>query len=259
MAMKRNAAEAKKSTEGKKKATPAKTTKKETKKAKVVNTPEVQDVPLPEEPPVTETAVAVQEPAQTMAVAKPRNTGLVKLYDDIENAFVAEFGVLPKLKATNGNVAEADGTLLGDTVDVQMLSWNRQFVVGPCANEAPSELVKYSYEREFFPDGSGSLNDYVQELKAGGWVNAAVKEYYEVVCVLNSSAKPSDLVGEMVQLQLSPTSVRDFEGFRLQTAFKIARGLLPEDAASEVTVTADVVTAKGNTWTKFNFKPKAQA
>ena len=246
MAMKRNNA-AKPAAE--KKTTAAKKSKEVQEDAPVQETPQ--------EEVVTETAVVVKE---DHAVATPRKQGtMVKLYDDIENAFVAEFGVLPKIKASNGNCIDSDGKLLGDSIDVQMLSWNRQFVVGPCANEAPSELVKYSYERESFADGSGGLNEYVQELKAEGWVNAAVKEYFEIVCVLNASAKPSDLVGEMVQLQLSPTSVKAFDGFRLQTAFKIARGLLPEDAAEEVTVSVAVVTAKGNTWSKFDFKPKAQA
>lgn len=212
-----------------------------------------EEVPMPAKEPVTETAIA---PKENHAVAKPAGK-MVTLYSDIENDFVAEFGVLKKIKASNGNCIDSDDNILGDTIDVQVVSWNRQFVVGPCANEAPSELVKYSYERDFFADGSGSLNDYVQELKSEGWVNAAIKEYYEIVCMLVDSAKKSDLVGEMVQLQLSPTSVKSFDGFRLQTAFKIARGLLPEDAASEVTVTAEVVSARGNSWTKFNFKPKA--
>jgi len=214
-----------------------------------------EEVPLPEEPIEPETAVTVQE---THAIAKPRGT-MVKLYDEIENAFVAPFGTLTKIKASNGNCMDSDDNVLGDTIDVQIMSWNRQFVVGPCDNNAPSELVKYSHERAQFEDGSGSLNDFVQELRDEGWVNAAVKEYYEIVGVLLKAGKKSDLVDELVQLQLSPTSVKSFEGFRLQTAFKIARGLLPENAAEEVTVTAEVVTSRGNSWTKFNFKPKSQA
>lgn len=210
--------------------------------------------PLPTEEPVTETAVVVHE---DHAVATKPAGKMVTLFSDLENAFVADYGVLKKIKASNGNCMDSDDKVLGDTIDVQILSWNKQFVIGPCANEAPDELVKYSYDREAFADGSGTLNEYVRELKAEGWVNAAIKEYYEVVCMLVDSAKKSDLVGEMVQLQLSPTSVKSFDGFRLQTAFKIARGLLPEDAASTVTVTAEVVSSRGNSWTKFNFKPKA--
>lgn len=252
MGMKRNA-KAKPAAE-ETKATP-KTTKATKKKAEKVQEPAPQEeVPLPTEEPITETAVVVQE---SHAIAKPRNA-MVKLYDDLENVFVAEFGVLPKIKASNGNCMDSDDNLLGDSLDVQIMSWNKQFVAGPCDNNAPSELVKYSLVRDFFEDGSGSLNEYIQELKQEGWANAAIKEYYEIVCVLNKAAKKSALVGEMVQLQLSPTSVKSFSGFRLQTAFKIARGLLPESAAEEVTVTTEVVTAKGNTWTKFNFKPKAQ-
>ena len=250
MAMKRNA-DAKPATE---KAT--KNTKPAKKTTAAKEAPVEEQAPMPTEEPITETAVVVQE---EHAVAAPkRNSSMVKLYADIENAFVAEFGVLPKIKASNGNCMDSDDKILGDSIDVQIMSWNKQFVVGPCANEAPAELVKYSYTRDFFEDGSGSLNEYVQELKAAGWVNAAIKEYYDVVCVLNKAAKPSALVGEMVQLQLSPTSVKAFNGFCLQTAFKIARGLLPENAGSEVTVTSEVVSSKGNSWTKFNFKPTAQ-
>ncbi len=226
-------------------------------KAKETATQEVVEAAAAEAPTPQE-LVAPATPAPAPAVAKQSGT-MVKLYDELEDAFIAEFGTLPKIKASNGNCMDSDDNVLGDTIDVQIMSWNRQYVVGPCDNNAPGELVKYSHERDFFADGSGSLNDYVQELKAAGWVNAAIKEYYEVVGMLLSCGKKSDLVGELVQLQLSPTSVKSFEGFRLQTSFKIARGLLPPEAASEVTVTAEVVTAKGNSWTKFNFKPKAQA
>ncbi len=261
MAMKRNAAAAAKPATEQEPKKPASRKKPAAKPKKEVQEPvevEQEQAPLPDEPPETgQPDTGALEPAPSRAIGKPRST-MVKLYDDIENTFVAEFGVLPKIKASNGNCIDGDNNLLGDSIDVQMLSWNRQFVVGPCANEAPSELVKYSYERDEFADGSGSLNEYVQELKAEGWVNAAIKEYFEVVCVLIDSTKPSDLVGEMIQLQLSPTSVKSFDGFRLQTAFKIARGLLPENAAEEVTVTTEVVSNRGNTWTKFNFKPKLQ-
>jgi len=223
--------------------------------AAATETPVEVETPKAGKPAAATTAVAK---ATTTAVAAPRKQ-LVRLYDDLQDVFVAEYGVLPKLKTTNGNVQDSDNKLLGDHINIQILSWNKQYVVGPCANSAPAELVKYSYDREAFADGSGLLDDYVAELKADNWNNAAVKEYYEIVCVLTGSAKPSDLIGEMVQLQLSPTSVKDFEGYRLQTAFKIARGLLPEDAAANVTVSAEVVTAKGNTWTKMNFKPQAMA
>jgi hypothetical protein len=204
---------------------------------------------------VTETAVAVKQAAPAPMVSRPKPKH-VAILAELENGIVLDFGVLPKLKASNGNIIDGDGKLLGGSAVVEIESWNKQYVVGPNANEAPNELAKYTHCRDGFEDGSGTLEDYVAELKAAGWQNAGVKEYFEVIGTLVSSEKPSDLAGELVMLQLSPTSVKEFEGYRLKTSFSIARGKLPECAGSTVIVKADVVTAKGNTWTKFSFKAK---
>lgn len=204
-----------------------------------------------EEKPV-ETAVVVG--GEKSVIAQQRQ--MVNVFSDIENQFIADYGMLPRIKASNGNCMDGDDKILGSEIEIQVLSWNRQYVAGPCDNDAPTELVKYSFDKEVFDDGTGRLDTYIADLKDAGWAEACVKEYYGIVAVLLKSEKPSEHVGEMVLLQLSPTSVKSFNGFRLQAGFKIARGLLPAGSLDTVIVNAEVVSAKGNTWTKFSFRPK---
>jgi len=199
---------------------------------------------------------AADVPARRKVAAAPvKHQEMVNVFNDLENQFIAEFGMLPRVKASNGNCMDGDGKSLGVEIAIQVLSWNRNYIAGPCSNDAPTELVKYSVDRESFEDGTGFLDTYIADLRAAGWADACVKEYYDVVAVLAKAEKDSELVGEMVQLQLSPTSVKAFNGFRLQTAFKIARGLLSAASIETIIASAEVVSSKGNTWTKFAFRP----
>lgn len=203
------------------------------------------------EPAATETAVAVKPQAAAPAVARPSMAIAGLVFEDNKDKFVAPFGTLPRLKASNGNVMDDKDRLLGDFIDVQIVSWNHIYVVGPCDNKAPSELVRYSYDNQTFDDGTGdTVADYLAELK-GEWPQAASKKYGEVVALLNQAAKPSDLIGELVQLQLSPTSLSAFEGFRLQHTFKLSQGLVSSETADQIRFGVEVISSKGNTWSKL--------
>jgi len=197
-------------------------------------------------------APAKRKTAPTPSLDKKRE--MVNVFGDLENQFIADFGVLPRIKASNGNCMDGDDKSLGVEIEITVLSWNSQFVASPCSNDAPSDLVKYSLDRNTFDDGTGSLEAYITDLRSAGYPNACVKEYYDLVAVLVGSDKPSELVGEMVQLQLSPTSVKAFNGFRLQSGFKIASGLLTPDSIKVIKASAEVISSRGNTWTRFSFK-----
>ena len=202
-------------------------------------------------PAAAETAVAVKPQAAAPVVAKPMAiTGLV--FDDVKDKFIAPFGTLHRLKASNGNVMNDKDQLLGEFVDVQMVSWNLIYVVGPCDNTAPTELVRYSYDNQTFGDGTGdTVADYIATLKEQGYDQAASKKYGEVVALLTGSAKPSDLIGELVQLQLSPTSLTAFEGYNLQLSFKLRQGLAAPESADLIRFAAEVATKGKNVWSKL--------
>lgn len=219
------------------------------------NTPPVETAtPAVETATPMNTAVTVTQPTHAPAMEVRVPTGGFQLvWQGKENLFPAEYGELPRLKCSNGNTMDSDGKLLGDWIEIQLLSFNDTYVISPCDKNAPADIVRYSSNGVDFGDGSGeTVSDYVAELKAAGWADAASKKYVEVIGVLRAAAKPTDLVGEMVQLQLSPTSATAWNGFRKQLSFKLAMaandsGINPDLIRMEV----EVVSAKGNTWSKF--------
>ena len=194
-----------------------------------------------------------QQNATAVATSIPKGS-LVIPWEDKQNLYVAAYGELPRLKATQGRIIDNDDASLGEWIELQILSFNDLYVVGPCDNKAPAELVSYSYDNVELNDGTGvSVSDHLKDLQQN-WPNAASKRYIEVVAVLLASDKPSNHVGEMVQIQLAPTSVTGFNGYRKQTAFKIAMGKLPGDRVDFVRAEAEAVSSKGNDWTKIVFK-----
>jgi hypothetical protein len=218
--------------------------------AAVAPTPEPAPEPAPAAAPP---ATRAQAPAPAPVTLRSGSMRLI--WEDKRDLFVSSYGELPRLKASNGNVMDNDDRVLGEWIELQVLSFNELFVVGPCDNKAPAELVKYSYDNLTFQDGSpDTVQDYVNDLRVN-WPNAASKKYYEVVAVLRAAAKPTPYVGEMVQVQLSPTSVTGFEGYRKQASFKIALGKLDPELADLVRLETKLVTANANTWTKFEAKP----
>jgi hypothetical protein len=179
------------------------------------------------------------------------------LFDDKQDQFIAPFGTLPRLKASNGNVLDSEDKLLGSYVDVQVVSWNNIWVISPNDPKAPVELVRYSYDNQTFDeDPSVTVGDYLAEMKQA-WPNAASKQYAEVIAILHGAEKATELLGKMVQLQLSPTSRTAFEGFRLQAAFQIASGTASAEQSDMVRFNVNVVSSRGNSWSKFapDFSP----
>lgn len=181
-------------------------------------------------------------------------TDLMKemLYSGLENGFVVEFGTLPRLLASNGCIMDGEDNSLGTWITGQVLSWNKRWTITPGSNDAPDNLVAFSMDNEVLDDGSGvTVAQYLAELKKD-WPNAASKEYLDVIFNLQEAEKESGHVGGMVQLQMSPTSRKDFDAFRLQVSFKVANGLVEIDQTNHIKFGIRVVTNKNkNTWTKF--------
>jgi hypothetical protein len=173
------------------------------------------------------------------------------LWGDKQEAFIAKFGELPRVKAGSGNLVDGDDKDLGRWIEIQLLSFNSIYVVGPGDKKAPSELVRYSYDGKTFDDGTDeTVAQYLADLKVN-WENASSKMYVEVVGALRACEKPCGYEGDMVQIQLSPTSVTALEGFRKQISFKVAMGQADPATVDLVRFEAVPVSSKGNSWTKI--------
>jgi hypothetical protein len=215
--------------------------------------------------------VAAAPAAPAPAVVQPKPVGTIvgidsrllipvggkepPLWDDLENAYTADYGELPRLKASNGGLSD-DQDKYGEFIGLQILGWNRLWIVSPGADEAPGEVVGYSHDGEYLDDGSGtSVKEHLDKLKLN-WDKAAVKEYHEVVGILLTSEKPTAKKGKMVQLQLSPTSVSAFNSYRKQGPINKRLGLIPDGFEHVVRINAEVAKNKqSKEWTKMVFAP----
>jgi len=204
----------------------------------------VEEAPVP-----TLASPAAPPPAKTVSAKQLMQE---MLYSDLENGFIAEFGTLPRIIASNGNFLDGDKKVLGTFITGQVLSWNKRFTITPSDDKAPDTLARFSMDNKTLDDGSGvTVAEYIQELKNNNYPDACSKEYYDVIFNLMTTDKPSAHVNNMVTLQMSPTSKKDFNSFRLQMSFKISNGMLDVEKTKVVKFTSVLVNGKTNTWTIF--------
>lgn len=190
----------------------------------------------------------------TAVIAKAQNTavGAVAKFQtsltNFENALPAvDFGVLPRLKGSNGMVMDGDDAKLGDEIQITLISFNDQYVITPGVDEKEAtKSVRYSLDGVTIDATGESVATYIQMLKdVEGFDKAEMKKYVELVGILNSSSKDSEHLGNMVQVSLSPQSRKSFEAYRLQKSVKIRMGKDKEEGAEELTLRA-VVKSMGN-------------
>lgn len=214
---------------------------------------------------VAEVAEAAPSPADkvkvaaTVAVAKAQNTAVGAVSNkfqaalgNYENALPAvDFGVLPRLKGSNGLIMDADNAKLGAEIQMTLISFNDQFVITPGVDDpAATKFVKYSLDGVTIDSTGQSVAEYIKVLKeVEGYEDADMKKYCEVIGILNSSEKESEHLGNMVQVSLSPQSRKSFEAYRLQQSVKIQMGRATEEGSEELTLRAVVKTMGNYTFT----------
>jgi hypothetical protein len=173
-------------------------------------------------------------------------SGKNALYGDLENEVKVDFGVIPRLVVASGVVKDGDKKVLGNWIEGELVSWNRNYVVSPGddSDEAKKQ-VAYSSDGVVIDETKQPVADYLKALLVD-YPKANVKEYLEVVMILEDCDKSSEHKGNLVQISLSPSSRKLFEGFRLQESLKVARGKLTADQAKYVRFTTDPKSFGGN-------------
>lgn len=223
---------------------------------KEVNTTEQQT----EQQTAAEKKAPEEQPAPTKSVATRPSTAVgfagkvqlaLKEYQDALPPI--DFGTLPRIKASQGALI-CDDEVLGKQAEVSIVSFNNSFAITPNENNADSSYCKFSYDNNELNDGSGtSVQDHLAYLRSEGFANAASKRYVEVVCMLDDADEDHDEIGNMVQLSLSPQSVKQFERYQLQTTIKLGKNEVTPEQASRVVLTAKTKTFGKNTFTLVTF------
>lgn len=232
-----------------KKATKKPVTPPETKEAPPVEVDRPDPTPAPKKPtPTTEVTVKTQ----SMPVTPGK---LVLALDDCKDATTPyPFGALPRVTAEQGTLL-CDKENLGPEIEITVLSYNDAYTIAPNDNDAPGDLCRYSYDGVVLNDGTGqTVDEYIEELRQMNYKNAGATHRYEVIALLDDAVEDHDEIGSVVQLSLSNQSAKQFDRYKLNTAMKLRQGLLTEEGAKKVTVTAKTKTFSF-TFTMMRFAP----
>lgn len=196
------------------------------------------------------TAVAARP---TTAVAQT-SRAIVSPLKALENACTVDFNTLDQIKATQGQFKYKESERsLGDTITVELLSYQKNFLVSPGDDDEESaKLVRYSDDGITCKTGE-NCNEYLAGLIAAGYDGAKKSERVVIVGALVDAGKAADCAGSLFQMDLAPSSKVQFDRYQIQLGFDTAKGKVTAEGASVVKLTAVAVAKNKKDWTVVNF------
>ena len=193
--------------------------------------------PAPAATPTPVTAVATTHPAGAVVVASTA----INPFAEMKNAYTVDYNTLAQLLASNGNfMTKEDNILLGDTVVLQLMSFQDNWVVSPGADtDEARKLVRYSNDGINTKDGE-DIAQYISDLKAAGYNKAYLSKRVILVGALLDAGKAPQLNETLMQIDLAPTSKSLYERHVIQSAFDVGRGKKTAEQVSKIRMTAKV-------------------
>jgi hypothetical protein len=220
--------------------------------------------PAPEAQPAASAPVA---PAQQNTAVGAVRPPLIKAFHDKELAIPIEdvrqwFMPSPSITSVSGGCKHSTKGSLGKSFVFQIDSYNVRFLAVPGSNDKEAKmLVRNSYDKINLDDGSGTLKDYIDGLKAQGYTKAHVAEYCDLWGRVTWSEKfgatdPNDDEWD-ARVQLSSTSANNFNYFCGKRGKAQSAGLVP--VLDCVEITAVSLEGKSGDYTNFSFSaPKVR-
>lgn len=209
----------------------------------------------PATPAATSTSTAVAAAAPRAVAVAPALT-MMDVIGSLKNAFTVDWDTMDRVQANNGNFLDKgkNNAALGDTIQMHLMSWQDTWQVTPGEDgEEALAHVRYSDDGKTTKQGE-DIAEYLDKLRQI-YPKAKCDHRCTLVGVLQGSAKDSRLEGEIFQIDLSQTSRKEFDKYRLSTAYKIGKNILSPDAAVLLTMIAEVMTVKSVSWTLVRFSP----
>lgn len=207
------------------------------------------------EAPVAATQVAVQAPR---ALAKPNAKSIVtqNVLSGSKDAFHIEWDSVPRISAEQGAfiVKTDSGAELGDTLVMELTSYQDRWVASPGDIDADIELVRWSDDGIESADGT-NLKEHVKDLIAQGWPKAKIAHRCVVVGELVSTAKGGDtLLEQLVQIDLPESGRKSFQAYQLQASWAVGKGRKTVEQAAMLNLKAvKDKTKDGKSYTKIVF------
>ncbi len=210
--------------------------------------------------PATTTAVAV---AKTSAMAVARPVALSDPLAPLKDACPVTFNMFESLMANAGNlIVKSTNAVVGQTMDMELISFQYQWVIGTgTEDEEDKEHVRYSDDGIDIQSTGESCKEYLAQIKANGFPDAKMDKRVILVGEALTAGKVPQLVGDIIQVSLAPTSLTQFERHKMLTAYNISKGRQSPEGATRVRLTCEPATStKGNkqyTLVKFSAVPAA--
>lgn len=196
------------------------------------------------------TNVPAVQSANALTPAAVTKGGVLSALKDV---FRVDYDSLPSLQVAQGSFAFKDDVKsdLGDSVQMQLSSYQEQWVVGPNDKKAEMELVKYSDDGITSTDGT-DMKQHLADLIDQGFKGAKMAHRVILVGELLSVSKgSSDRVGELVQLNLPDSGRRAFNSYAIQAAYAVSKGRKSAEEVAKLVLTAVKETSRsGDIYTK---------
>jgi len=200
---------------------------------------------------------AAPEASPTTAVAAPATSSVAVVGASgadplaaLQDKLHVEYDTLTQVKVSPGSWLERETEeSLGDTIVLKLLSWQDSYVCSPNDDSAEIDLVKYSDDGVTSKDGV-NMQDHLARLKADGYEDAKISQRMILVGALKESGKSTRFLNKPVQIDLPPTSRKQFVRYRAETAYAVSEGLM--DGAKALVVEAKIVQAKGKGTNRYS-------
>lgn len=200
--------------------------------------------------PQATTAIAAPQATTTLAVKSEKADPLSELKD----ALTVEFNSLAALVMSNGNLLLREGKRsIGDNIQLELLSFQDSFVIAPNDEKAPVSVVRFSNDGITCTDGITSVKEHLHWLQTNGYPKASLKSRVIIVGAVEKCAKNPDLIGTLVQVDLSPASRAQWLRYHANATYKFQKGLATKEGLRHIVVQAEIATAGSNTYTLATF------
>ncbi|WP_454735433.1 hypothetical protein [Cupriavidus necator] len=185
------------------------------------------------------TATTAIAKAQAGALAAPAQR-IAPVLTDLKDAVRVDWDTLERLVAGTGTIDNGDGKSVGTWIKMTLMSFQDTYEVVPGdQSDEAKKLVRYSEDGVNLRESGTTVNQYLDELREQGYDKAALKHKNILVGILDETEKPSDLVGEVIQISLSPQSRKTFERYRLTRTAKVNMGRATAEGSEVIKITAE--------------------
>lgn len=190
--------------------------------------------------------------AQAGALAAPSQRLAAPVLTDLKDAVRVDWDTLERLVAGTGSIDDGDGNSVGTWVKLTLMSFQDTWEVVPGSQEEKAKkLVRYSEDGVHLRESGTTVAQYLDELREMGYEGASLKHKNILVGILDEAEKDTSLLGEVIQISLSPQSRKTFERYRLSRTAKVNMGKASADGSECIKITAEPKKFGANKFTQL--------